>query len=241
MSDFFEELLENLERERRHSRSRSCLSDETLQALADQSLSTGEIEEARHHLNMCLPCLQAYAAFRGVLEGSAAADVVTETTVVRAKKQAHWRKQGLDGIRRSLAFRIPAGLSVAVTAAAVLLTWVFAGQMTRTATPFNPRAVEQSVQPAHLRGLSHKEANRPVSIAGTVEDLRPMSCDGADVYVVRLRAAGGAEYVVFTWDKPNVREGDRAEVEGVFVDITESGGPTTFKGVASQVRASGSK
>src|SRR5262249_27468130 len=104
-----------------------------------------------------------------------------------------------------------------------------------------PRDLVHTGRLDRMMELSHKEGNRPVKIAGMVENLRPAGAEGIDAYVVTLRTSAGVEYVIFVWGRPPVREGQTIEADGVFMNVTESGGHTTFKGVASQLRSIESK
>jgi len=106
---------------------------------------------------------------------------------------------------------------------------------------FGPDPLDQTWRSDRLTQLSHREGNRPVRIAGTVESLRPASAEGINAHVVTLRTPTGVEYVIFVWGNPSVREGQAIEADGVFMNISESGAPAAFQGVASQLRPISSK
>ncbi len=160
---------------------------------------------------------------------------------LRLSTREPWWALAWAGIRNALTFRIPAGLTVATTVAAVLITWTITGMMQRSAEPFRLRSLDSAGQPDELAQLSHVEGNQPRTVAGVVEQVRPAWSEGVDAYVVHLRTPTGAEYLILAWGRPSIRKGQTVEAHGVFTNMTESGGPPTFKGVASQLRTSGSK
>jgi len=237
MSSIFDELREELVRERLHGRSESCLPDETLQAIADGSASTPVIERARRHFDGCISCLQAYATFRSLLEAPITDERATGQVEGGAGGSAEGRRWKWGRSRGHLQFTIPIGWSTAATVAAALLTWMLSGRI----PPRGDFARYEAARSDKLTELSHKEGNRPVTIAGTVESLQPAGAESIDAYVVTLRTATGVEYTIFAWGRPTVREGQTVEADGVFMSMSDSGGPGKFQGVASKLRPITSK
>jgi hypothetical protein len=240
MADVFDELREELARERRRSRSESCLPDETLQAIADRSAPALVIERARRHFAECLSCLQTYAMFRSLVEASSATQSASGPAVSEIPR-ADWRKRVWDRIRYYLACPIPVGWSIATTVAALLLTWMLLEHFPRGGDLFSPHAPYLTGDSDRLTELAHKEADRPVTVTGTVESVRPANTEGIDTYVVTMRTRAGVEYLIVAWGRPTVRVGQTIEADGVFRNISDSGSPARFQGVASQLRSTTSK
>ena len=75
MNDSLSHLREELRRHRQMGVSDSCLSETTLQALADGSLNALETSAARKHMAGCVECLSAYAEFRALWEMATASEM----------------------------------------------------------------------------------------------------------------------------------------------------------------------
>ena len=85
-----------------------------------------------------------------------------------------------------------------------------------------------------MLSLAHRSDARTATVAGTVSAIRDATSHGVEAYVVTLRDPGGATYVLFAWGPPAVRQGQSVEVRATFAQVSESGPPLTYKGIAQE-------
>lgn len=197
-----------------------CLSDGTLEALADGSLSSPERTTARQHLDRCLACLHAYATLRRLLE----------TFALEQEEIAQPPSPGRTVMifKQTFATRVSLGWAVAGVAAAALLTWLMTSQLHRLPLALGraPSVVELSDQPGQ----------KSARISGIVLGIRDAGAEDLRAHVLEVQDAAGAVYSVFAWGPPTVRVGDAVVVDGLFSPLEASEGNPRYKGVASAVR-----
>jgi hypothetical protein len=64
---------------------------------------------------------------------------------------------------------------------------------------------------------------RPVAVAGTVTGLEPRVSGRGNPYFTFILRAEGAAMTVFSYGSPQVRDGDRVQVEGTFLKVKRVG------------------
>jgi hypothetical protein len=232
VSDRLDAVMEALAR-RRQDPPAECLSDATVERLADGTLSAERTAAARAHLEGCLSCLQVYAAMRSLLEVATldepAAASASPLTAARGDRVA----RATSPWRRVAAIREPLPWTVAAAAAAVLLTW--------TLGVVPERAERVSSNPTSARSTVELAADGTRRVTGTVAEIRDSSTQGMPAHVIALDDAGGARYTVFVWGAPTIVAGDAITIEGAFSPDAAIGGRMAYKGVASVVERSGSR
>jgi hypothetical protein len=216
MTDPLEALREHLGHRRLAGRSADCLSDETIEALADGSLPALEAIN-RAHFDTCTRCLTAYAETRALLEAAAPSPPAP----------VHLPRHVRRVLGSLVTARVSLGWAVAATAIATVGTWLVSSEMDRS--------------PGHPSGrpvvdLSHRTDAAVRAIAGVVETIKDTSTADLTAHVVELRVSSGERYAVFVWGPPTVRVGDRVIVDGVFMTADGADGRPVFKGVANVVR-----
>jgi hypothetical protein len=215
--------------------SSSCPGLQLLEQFATGTLDPPARECVDRHLDDCLVCLNRFVELRDYLQGVAAPAPVSprlarhlDHLIGRAPGK-RWVPRIIDPLRRALILRVPAW-AVAAAAAALLVTWTAAyklqGPGTGVEWPFP--ATSERLNPAH------SESAR--TITGVVSSTRDATSNGVEAYIMSLKDASGATYVLFTWGRPTVRPGDTVEVDGVFTGATQSTGPPVYQGVVTQLR-----
>ena len=217
--------------------SSSCPGLHLLEQFATDRLDLPARERVDRHLDGCLTCLNRFVELRDYLQGVAAPAPVSPRLarhldhLIGRAPERRWANRVLDVLRRALIFRVPAW-TVAAAAAAVLVTWTAANKLQGPGTgiewPFAEPTDSGKLRPAH------SESAR--TITGVVSSTRDATSNGVEAYVVSLKDASGATYVLFTWGRPTVRPGDAVEIDGVFTGATQSSGPPVYQGVVTQLR-----
>ena len=231
-------LVEDLDRRASPSlESSSCPGLQLLEQFATGRLDPPARAGVDRHLDGCLTCLNRFVELRDYLQGLAAPEPVSprlarhlDDLIGRAPGK-RWVPRIIDALRRALVFRVPAW-AVAAAAAALLVTWTAAHRLQAPGTgvewPFAEPTGSAQLRPAH------SEATR--TITGVVSSTRDATSNGVEAYIMSLKDASGATYVLFTWGRPTVRPGDAVEIDGVFTGATQSSGPPVYQGVVTQLR-----
>lgn len=239
MAEAFARLMEDLERERVGAPGPRCLSDATLEGLADGSLAQADVAAATRHLSDCLQCLHAYASLRSLLDPT---DLTESATIAPAAGTQRVREEGyfqvgwMELARRAITWRVPAGWAMATAAAAVVMTWMISISIDRPGVFPSPGPMDPTNQPSRMTGLSDRSDGSRRTVTGTVERVQETTSAGIETYVVTVKDGSGATYIVFGWGRPSVRTGQSVQATGVFTSIGGSGSAQTYKGVASDLR-----
>jgi hypothetical protein len=217
--------------------SRFCPGLPVLEQLVTGQLDLSARERVDGHLDECLSCLNRFVELRDLLQGAAASAPPSPRLAQRLEQLLGeapgrpWGARILDVIRRALTFRIPAW-AVAGAVAALLVAWIavhrLQGPGPGVEWPFTDPTTSERLKPAH------SESTR--TITGVVSSTRDATSNGVEAYIVSLKDASGAMYVLFTWGRPTVRPGDAVEIDGVFTGGAQSTGPPVYQGVVTQLR-----
>ena len=212
-----------------------------LDHLTDRLLDDLEGEGPAHpftasdaHLGECLLCLNRFVEQRDVAHGMAAPQPVSRQ-LTRALDRLQGRPSAgtlIDSLRRVLVFRVPAWAVAGMAAALVVLTWVVTQHVYQPAVgvqwPLPDPTRPDPLKPAHGQG--------PRTVTGVVSSIRDATTNGVDAHVLSLKDASGATYVLFTWGTPSVKPGDKVEIEALFTEGAQGGGPAVYQGVVTEVR-----
>ena len=216
--------------------SNSCPGLPLLEQLATSKLDPPTRERVDRHLGDCLICLNRFVELRDYLQGVAAPEPVSprlaghlEHLMSRAPAK-RWMTRLTDTLRRAIIFRVPAW-AVAAAAAVLLVTWTAAyklqGPGSGVEWPFAAPTGAARLKPAH---------SESARVTGVVSSTRDATSNGVEAYVVSLKDASGATYVLFTWGPRTVRPGDAVEIEAIFTGAKQSSGPPVYQGIVTQLR-----
>jgi hypothetical protein len=217
--------------------SSSCPGLRLLEQLVTGKLDPPTRERVDRHLGDCLTCLNRFVELRDYLQGVAAPEPVSprlaghlEHLISRAPAK-RWTTRITDTLRRAMIFRVPAW-AVAAAAAALLLTWTAAHKLQGPGSGVEWPFAAPTTGSARLKP-AHSESAR---VTGVVSSTRDATSNGVEAYVVSLKDASGATYVLFTWGPRTVRPGDAVEIDAIFTGAKQSSGPPVYQGVVTQLR-----
>lgn len=236
--------MEDLERERVGAPGPSCLSDATLERLADGSLAQADVAAAARHLRDCLQCLHAYASLRSLLDPAdltESASIAPAAGTQPAREESYFWVGWVELARRAVCWRVPAGWAMATAAAAVVMTWMITFSIDRPGGFPSPSLIDPTNQPSRMTGLSDRPDGSRRTVTGIVERVQETTSAGIETYVVTVKDGSGTTYIIFGWGRPSVRTGQSVQATGVFTSIGGSGSAPTYKGVASDLRVSGAR
>lgn len=217
--------------------SSSCPGVHLVERLASGELDPPARELVDRHLDDCLICLNRFVELRDLLQGVAAPAPASPRLVRQLERLLgdapgrRWGARIIDALRRALIFRVPAW-AVVGAAAVLLVSWTAAhklqGPDAGVEWPFVDPTTSERLKPAHSTSAR--------TITGVVNSTRDATSNGVEAYIVSLKDASGATYVLFTWGRPTVRPGDAVEIDGVFTGGAQSTGPPVYQGVVTQLR-----